>query len=82
MMTAGWKTSEFWLSLCAMLLGAFVASGAVGEDHWSVKIAALALSALAALGYNGARAKTKATALLTAAALPPIAKEAATPDPT
>lgn len=62
--TKGIKTTEWWLSLFAVLLGAFMSSGIVGDEHWAVKAAGLILSALAALGYSAARAKTKAAASL------------------
>jgi len=58
-MKPGYKTSEFWLSLAALLLSALAASGALGEGTGLEKLLALALSTLAALGYTGARVLTK-----------------------
>ena len=58
-MSPGYKTTEFYVSLFVMILGAFVASGIVGPDHISMKAVALITTVLAALGYTLARAKTK-----------------------
>ena len=75
----GFKTTEFWLSLAAMLLSALVASGLLdaipGEKD--DQLAAMALSVLAALGYMGQRAMIKMSgnkaAALVAASQPPAA---------
>jgi len=55
----GYKTTEFWLSLAAVLIGAFVAGGFLPAEHLAVKIAGFVLTALAALGYTVSRAATK-----------------------
>ena len=55
----GFKTTEFWLSLTAVLVGAVIASGIVPADSVWERIAGLAVSALAALGYTGARLAVK-----------------------
>ena len=58
----GWKTTEFWLSVVAMLLGVLVSSGVLtplGTKHWAVKLVALLISALAAMGYGASRAAVK-----------------------
>ena len=55
MQKPGWKTSEFWLSLAAALLGAFVASGVLPAEHAVMKIAGMALTALASMGYAASR---------------------------
>lgn len=70
-MRPGYKTTEFWLSALATLLGLFVASGALGDDHYFMKVAGMALSALAALGYSAARAKVKSAESLAAAVVDP-----------
>tara|TARA_R100001530_G_C4262971_1_gene141011 strand:+ start:261 stop:494 length:234 start_codon:yes stop_codon:yes gene_type:complete len=57
-MTKGYKTSEFWLSLCAVLVSAVVSSGAI-ENNTILQGIALVSGALAALGYSGTRAITK-----------------------
>ncbi len=58
----GYKTTEFWLSLLATLIGFLMASGAldsVSEDSWIAKLIGGAVAVLAALGYNASRAKVK-----------------------
>lgn len=58
----GWKTTEFWLSLATVLLGALMASGLLeGGGDADEKVVGLILSALAALGYTGARSLVKHT---------------------
>ena len=59
MQKPGYKTSEFWLSLAAALLGAFVASGLLPAEHAVMKIAGMALTALASLGYAASRGRAK-----------------------
>lgn len=58
----GFKTTEFWLSLAAMILGALVASGVLdaipGEKD--DQLVAMAASVLAALGYSAQRMAVKA----------------------
>ena len=58
-MTKGYKTTEFWLSLCAILTGAILSSGAI-ENNTILQGLGLIATALTALGYSGARAITKA----------------------
>lgn len=55
----GYKTTEFWLSTAACLVGAVVASGAVPSDSAGERILALIVSVLAALGYTGSRLALK-----------------------
>lgn len=58
----GYKTTEFWLTMAAVVLSAAVASGVIpAEGPWA-QIVSTALAALAALGYTGFRAKAKADA--------------------
>ena len=60
---SGWKTTEFWLTAIAVLVGLLVASDVLaplGENHWAVKAVGLVAAALAAMGYNAGRAKAKA----------------------
>mgnify|MGYP001582362044 CR=1 FL=1 len=59
----GWKSTEFYLSLAAMLLGALMASGLLTEGSTTERVVMLGLSVLAALGYTAARALTKGTAI-------------------
>jgi hypothetical protein len=60
MQKPGWRTTEFWLSLVAALVGLFMASGVLPVEHMAMKIAGFALSALAALGYSVGRGIAKA----------------------
>jgi len=55
----GYKTTEFWLSTAACLVGAVVASGVVPSDSAGERILALIVSVLAALGYTGSRLALK-----------------------
>jgi hypothetical protein len=55
----GWKTSEFWLTMAATLVGIFVLSGVLPTDHIVMKVAALAMQALAAVGYSYSRGLAK-----------------------
>lgn len=55
----GYKTTEFWLSFAAVIVGAVAASGLVpAESAWE-RVLGLAVSALAAVGYTGARLSLK-----------------------
>ena len=59
---AGYKTTEFWMSLLATLLGFLLASGAmdaVPGDSWIAKLVGGAVAALASMGYSASRAKVK-----------------------
>ena len=61
----GYKTTEFWLSLLATLLGFLLASGVmdtVPEQSWIARLVGGAVAALASLGYSASRAKVKAGA--------------------
>jgi len=55
----GWKTSEMWLSVAAMAIGALVASDVFADGSTGMKITALISSALVAMGYTGARMNIK-----------------------
>ena len=58
----GFKTTEFWLSAIATIMGIIMASGALdnlGATHWSVKVVGGVMAILASLGYTAARAKVK-----------------------
>lgn len=58
-MKPGFKTTEFWLSVAAAVLGAFMASGSIVPDSTTAQVVGLASSALVALGYTGARLSLK-----------------------
>ena len=55
----GYKTTEFWLSLCAVALGAVVGSGVIPVDGPWVQVVALLNTALVAMGYTGSRLTLK-----------------------
>lgn len=59
---AGYKTTEFWLSSLAAIVGLIMSSGALDEmasDHWAVKVTGLVVTLLSAMGYTAARGKVK-----------------------
>jgi len=58
-MKSGYKTTEFWLSAAATVVGLVVASGALPSGGSGAKIAGLVAAALASMGYTYARAKVK-----------------------
>lgn len=58
----GWKTSEFWLKLAAMVLSAVFASGILTGHDTALQILGIASSILGALGYTVARTFLKAKA--------------------
>ena len=55
----GWQTSEFWLTLVAVILTAILSSGAIDDVPTVAKVIAAIVAALAALGYTGGRAVLK-----------------------
>lgn len=55
----GWKTTEFWLSLLAVLIGALLASDAIPTDSPVVKALGVVASILGALGYQVGRGLVK-----------------------
>lgn len=59
--TPGYKTTEFWLKIAAMLLTAAYASGAL-TNSTALSIAGIAATILGALGYTVARTMLKAGA--------------------
>lgn len=61
-MKPGYKTTEFWLSLAAILLGALITSGAIPADSVFDKLLGIAATVLGALGYTVSRAFVKNTA--------------------
>lgn len=55
----GYKTTEFWLSVLAVVVGAVSASGILpSEGPWQ-QVLGVATTALVALGYTGARLTIK-----------------------
>jgi hypothetical protein len=59
---AGIRTSEFWLSSIATVLGIVLASGAIPEGGMVGQIIGGALSVLASLGYTASRTQVKGRA--------------------
>ncbi len=53
----GYKTSEFWLSLAAVVVASLLSSGV--ENPAVLKVAGVIGTILTAMGYTYARAKTK-----------------------
>ena len=58
----GIATSEFWLSLVAVILGALAASGLIADGSTAMRVVGLAITVLAALGYTGSRTVVKKAA--------------------
>ena len=58
-MKAGYKTSEFWLTMAATVVSALFASGAIGEGTGLDKVLGLFAMVLSALGYSVSRAQLK-----------------------
>lgn len=56
---AGFKTTEFWLSCAAVLIGAVTASGVIPAGSVWERVIGLVVAGLAALGYTGARLALK-----------------------
>jgi len=59
-MKPGWRTSEFWLSTMAQLLGWLLAAGILVDGHWGLKAAGAIVAMLSAMGYTNGRSKLKA----------------------
>lgn len=58
----GYKTTEFWLTLAAMVLTALYAAGAFSDASATGKVMALAAGVLGSLGYTVSRAIVKKSA--------------------
>jgi hypothetical protein len=56
----GYKTSEFWLTLAANLVGTLMASGVVTDGGTVAKVLGVVVMLLSTLGYQVARTKAKA----------------------
>tara|TARA_Y100000310_G_C20151665_1_gene565033 strand:+ start:72 stop:266 length:195 start_codon:yes stop_codon:yes gene_type:complete len=59
MKKAGWKTTEFWMSLAAVVLGAFMASGLLPVESPIVKSAGILAAVLGSMGYAVGRGIAK-----------------------
>ena len=55
----GWKTTEFWLALLAIIVGEAVAVDIIPTEGSWLKLAGLVTGVLAAIGYAHVRAKVK-----------------------
>lgn len=60
-MKPGWKTTEFWLSVIAMVVGLLMTSGFFAVDSIWGKILGLAGTVLASLGYSLSRGLAKSS---------------------
>lgn len=63
----GWRTSEFWLKLAAIVLSALFASGVIPSTGPAATVAVIAATMLGALGYAVVRGNVKAAASYAAA---------------
>jgi hypothetical protein len=55
----GYKTSEFWMSAVAVLVGLLMSSGVIDAGSSWDKAVGLVAAALAAMGYTSNRAAVK-----------------------
>ena len=63
----GVATSEFWLTLAAVICGFLLSSGLIGDESTSGKVIAFAASSLTALGYSISRGMVKKAEAFTGA---------------
>jgi len=77
-MKTGYKTTEFWMSLAAVIIGGLMASGLFSDDSFMAKAIGLIAGALASLGYTVSRTwakvgemKSEALKVAATAPLPP-----------
>ena len=75
----GWQTTEFWLSLAAIVCGALINSGLLPEAHPAAQVVGMIAVILGALGYTGGRVAIKRAA---AAVVRPNAVSKSNPDRT
>lgn len=75
----GWRTSEFWLSLVAMVVGVLLGSGVWGEGDATYRILGFVAASLTALGYVVSRGGVKKAELLSAMGRAP--ESVKNPDP-
>ncbi len=57
----GWRSSEFWISLASMIVGALLASGLIADDSTWGKLLGMAAMLLTSLGYQVSRTVVKAS---------------------
>lgn len=70
-MKPGYRSTEFWLSLAAMLLGALMSSGLIESGSTWDKLVGIGASILGALGYTVSRTLVKTTQAKAAALIAP-----------
>ena len=58
-MKAGYKTTEFWLTVVASIVGLLFASGAIAEGSDLDKIMGMGATVLAGMGYSVSRGISK-----------------------
>lgn len=56
---SGWRSSEFWLSSVAVLMGVLLSSGLVPDASPWAKLVGVVASILGALGYTVSRSIVK-----------------------
>jgi len=59
MQKPGYKTTEFWLSTAAAIVGGLVAADVIPVDGPWAQVVGIVSAALVALGYTGARLTLK-----------------------
>ena len=55
----GYKSTEFYMSMAAVVIGAVASSGILEDDSALTKVVGLVMAALVALGYTGSRLTLK-----------------------
>lgn len=55
----GYKSTEFYMSMAAVIIGAIASSGILDESDGLTKVVGLIMAALVALGYTGSRLTLK-----------------------
>jgi hypothetical protein len=60
---AGYKSTEFWMSIAAVAVGALTASGLIDESELGARVVGLITATLVALGYTGSRLTLKKHAI-------------------
>ena len=55
----GYKSTEFYMSMAAVVIGAVASSGVLEDDSALTKVVGLVMAALVALGYTGSRLTLK-----------------------
>ena len=58
-MKPGYRTTEFWLTLAANILGSFLASGVIETDSQAMRICGVAAMILTSMGYSVSRGMAK-----------------------